>query len=195
MKVQSLAVLSLAIGVGCIPPPKLERVELWAAGAVASSEGDITPGDLAYSPLQATGAPDVGGCESSALAWSSEFDNGTVNPQGWNEWIELTYDDYLFVNSVKVSETYNPGAIVAIDVEASDGSVPPERLYDDLTGEPGPCPSVLATYVDQGTTVEQYNRVVIYLNTDLIGDANGDTLPNDYNEIDAVQLVGDRYVD
>jgi len=193
MKMRFLVAGSLTLAVGCVPPPKRERVELWAVGAVASSEG--IPGNTDFSALQATGMPDVGGCGDDPRAWSPETADAPLDPAGWNEWLELTYPDYVFVHAIRVYETYNPGTIVAIDVEASDQSAPTIRLYSDANGEPGACPSVLATYVDQGTTVDQYNRVVVYLNTNLIGDANANGAPDDYNAIDAVQLVGDRFID
>ncbi len=193
MNVKLVALSSLLFAVGCVPPPKKEHVELFATGAVASSEG--LPNSADFSAVQATGAPDVGGCGDNALAWTPATADAPLQTGEWNEWIELTYESYVFVDAVRVYETYNPGTIVQIDVEASDGSVPPLNLYHDPNGEPGACPSVLATYVDNPPTYDSYNRVVIYMNTNLIGDANGNGQPDDYNAIDAVQLIGDRYVD
>ena len=81
-------------------------------------------------------------------------------------------------------------AITQVDVEASDNHVPPFNLFTSATGDGNPgCPTVFHLHVD-GDTGASYDRVAIYFNPSLIGDRNGDTMPNDFPEIDAVELDG-----
>ena len=182
------------------PPPSnngpyYEQISMYATEAFASSEG--MPGSYDYSALQATGAPDVFACVDDPFAWSPELAEITpgVSPNGdtIDEYLELTFPEAVFVSQVQIFESFNPGAIVAVDLESSTGSAPVTVLWENFAGDgPAPCPSAFVINVSAGTTDFRYDRVVIYFDTNLVGDADGDGTPNDdYNSIDAVMLVGD----
>ena len=163
----------------CGPPPR--HAHMWASGADASSSG-TTGSD--FGALQATGAPDVTGCGDIPQAWSPASATSTT------DYLVLSYNRYVHVSDVRIYETYNPGAITQVDVEASDNHVPPFNLFLSASGDGNPgCPTVFHLHVD-GDTGASYDRVAIYFNPSLIGDRNGDAMPNDFPEIDAVELDG-----
>lgn len=176
------------------PGPQYELISMYATGAQASSDG--MPGSVDFSALQATGAPDVEACVDDPNAWSPEVAEVTpgVTPDGdtIDEWIELTFPEAVWVTQVKIFESLNPGAIVAVDLESSTGSAPVTVLWENFSGDgPAPCPSAFVIDLD-GYTDYRYDRVVIYLDTNLVGDANQNgTASDDFNSIDAVMLSGD----
>ncbi len=176
------------------PGPQYETISMYATEAYASSEG--LPGNTDFSALQATGAPDVAACGDDPFAWSPQMAEITpgVQPDGntIDEFLEITFPEPVWVSQVKIFESFNPGAIVAVDLESSTGSAPVAVLWENFSGDgPAPCPSAFVINLN-GTTDQRYDRVVIYLDTNLVGDANGNgTLDDDYNSIDAVMLTGD----
>lgn len=174
--------------------PAYERISMFATEAYASSDG--MPGSPDFAAIQATGAPDVFACVDDPAAWSPEAAEITpgVTPDGntIDEYLEVTFPESVWVTQVQIFESFNPGAIVAVDLESSYGAAPVTVLWENFSGDgPAPCPSAFVIDVD-GYTDYRYDRVVIYLDTNLVGDADHDGTPmDDYNAIDAVMLVGD----
>lgn len=142
------------------------QVAQWAVRAEASSQYT----DTSWSAANALGAPDVFECADNALAWAS----ATVTEQ---ETLTLYYAQAVQPTQVNIYQTYNPGAIVSIDLIPADGGDPiPVRNSAD----PGTaCPGVFSIDVPEG--LPQVNGVIINLDQSLI---------NNWNEIDAVELVG-----
>ncbi len=205
------AVASIAsLVAGCGPPPatpRAETIEQWATGSTSSSNGST---GTDWASIQALGEPDVVDefgtpiCDDNPNAWSPAEANPVPGVSGGDyidDWLELTYDYYVFVRKVRIYETFAPGAIVAVDLERTDGALPPLPVYENPDGNgeipgPTPCPSVFKIETTNGPTPDQYNRVVIYIDSNLVGDVNGvNGSEDDYNEIDAVQLIGDILVD
>lgn len=176
------------------PPPGYETISMYAVEAYASSEG--LPGSSEFSAFQATGAPDVTMCGDDPNAWSPQDAEMTPGVQSdgntIDEFLEVTFPEGVYASQVKIFESFNPGAIVAVDLESSTGSAPVAVLWEDFSGDgPAPCPSAFVIDLN-GTTDHRYDRVVIYLDTNLVGDENRNGTPDDdYNSIDAVMLVGD----
>lgn len=190
-------IAAVAIAAGCGPPPKhakRQAVQQYATGADASSYAQGTNASD-WAPTQATGAPDVAACGDDPAAWApGDAQPGTA---GADDYIDLTYDLYVFVSDVRITESYNPGGIVEVDLIATDGSAPDAIVFQDPNGDgtAAPCPGIFHISVDQGTTPDQYNRVRIWIDSDIVGDGNNDGNPqNDFNEIDAVELDGDELV-
>lgn len=198
----------IALLAGCGPPPKgieHETISMFADSVVfESSNGSPGGGDSSYSGIQALGAPDVVGCGDDPLAWSPAF----ANPQGgaqtfeYDDELTLEFPFYAFVREVRIYENINPGAIIAVDLERSDEGLPPlvvfESQYGDDPNGTAPCPSSFNIQIESngGVTPDQYNRVAIYLDGDLIGDANGNTdISDDWPQIDAVEVNGDIIVE
>lgn len=142
----------------------------WAAEASASSQ--FGTGE-AYSPVQATGAPDTIGCVDATTAWASESKNGT-------ETLELVYETPVYPLQVNVHQNIGNGAIVGIDLVPAEGGDPISlpKSADPRTE----CPGVFRVQVSLDTPV-LINRVIIHFDQ---------SLTEYWNEIDAVELVGLR---
>ena len=140
----------------------------WAVSAVASSEY----AEEGWSAKQATGEPNVGGCEDDVFAWASLYSN-TV------EWIELTYETAVIPYEVTVVQTYNPSQVVDITGIADDGS---EYLIWESEPEVVEyCPDYLTITVEPDKEV-YINKLRITVDQTVLGLG--------WNEIDAVELVG-----
>jgi hypothetical protein len=141
-------------------------VSQWATSAVASSEY----GTADWSAMQATGAPDTPECGDQVTAWASAT-------AGTEEWIELTYDTLVYPKQVNIVQTYYPNQVVK--VELIDSASVYHVIY---TGEPESieqCPYVLSIPVKDADYLAAGIRITI-----------DQTELQDWNEIDAVELVG-----
>lgn len=202
------AVLSgIALLAGCGPPPRgieHETINMYADAVVFESSNGGNGNNSDFTGVQATGAPNTVGCGDDPLAWSP----AVSNPQGglqtfeWDDQLVLEFPFYAFVREVRIYENVNPGAIIAVDLERSDEGLPPlavfESQYGDDPNGTAPCPSSFNIQVESngGVTADQYNRVAIYIDGDLIGDANGQAgITDDWPQIDAVEIRGDILVD
>jgi hypothetical protein len=144
-----------------------EIARQWAVDAVASSQY----GEDSYSALQATGAPNVPGASDNPAAWAPQEADGTT------ETLELTYEHAVHPARVNIHETYNPGAVTAIEAfdeeagewvllwEGREPAEEPLRVFSPEFETPG-----FAT-----------TRIRLTLDSDAVGG---------WNEIDAVELVG-----
>ncbi len=147
--------------------PPAEVAAQWASDAVASSQY----GEDGYSPLQATGAPDVPAASDNPLAWASQEADGTV------ETLELTYAYKVTPAAIRIYESYNPGAVTMVEAydEESDewavlweGNEPTDQVYRIFSPE--------LTSPDFVT-----DKIRLTIDSDLVAG---------WNEIDAVQLLG-----
>lgn len=141
----------------------------WASEATASSE---------YSPeswnaLQATGAPNTLWCGDHVTAWASA-ESTTV------EHLQVTFDEAVIPVGVNIHQTYNPGAITSIELLTAEDN---ERITLPDSADPGTnCPGTFFYNLDaSGEPLPQVNGVRLNLDQSLTGD---------WNEIDAVQLIG-----
>ena len=137
----------------------------WASTATASSEYDNPD----WSAMQATGAPDITECGDIETAWSSENQDGI-------DWLEVGYKTPVYPAEINIYETYTPGSVVRVEVKDEAGV-----YYVVWEGEPraGECPRILTipvSGVDRLVT-----GVRIHVDQRKLGD---------WNEIDAVELVG-----
>lgn len=154
------------------PPPEVVQrgsVRLWASGAEASSSYD----DPEWGALQATGAPDTARCGDIQTAWASAGSDSI-------DWVELEYDQALYVTAVNIHQTFNPNQVVKVELVSALGSS--LTIYE---GEPfhvdQPCPYVMSIEFDKTQT--RYNKVRLTIDQSTMGLG--------WNEIDAVELVGD----
>ncbi len=117
------------------------------------------------------GAPDVFPAHGdNANAWAS------LGADDHDEWIEVAYAQPIRASAVEILETYNPGAVTAIELVTVDG----ERIavYQGAPGPKGPSSNKL--HVDLGCTAEPIASVKISL---------GSTKVAGWNELDAIGLV------
>jgi hypothetical protein len=142
------------------------RFHQWAQTATASSEYQHD----AWSAMQATGKPDTVGPADARTAWAS------LTADGGEEWLELGYEVPVLPTRVRIHETYNPAAVVKI--EARDGNGGWTILWKgrDPVREG-------AGWAELDVTARQPVRTIRIT----LDSAN---VPG-WNEIDAVELIGD----
>ncbi|HVG93633.1 MAG TPA: hypothetical protein VND21_04240, partial [Planctomycetota bacterium] len=127
--------------------------------------------DRAWSAAQAAGAPDTPIAGDNATAWApKQQDMGEVT-------IDLEYELDVRVDEVRIRETFNPGAVVKVL------AFEPGRGWDLLWegwATTGGAPRWFVPPVRRTAYATRTIRLV--LDTDHVGG---------WNEIDAVELVGD----
>jgi len=139
----------------------------WAVSATASSEYTSS----SWSAYQATGKPNVTGCEDSENAWASLGSN-TV------EWLEVQIGEAMFPAGIRIHENYGASSITSIEVKDDQGTY--HKVY---TGTPVhlSCPSIRTIPVT-GVAVKVK---AIRLSID-------QRVLNNWNEVDAIGLLGYR---
>jgi hypothetical protein len=147
-------------------PPAAGLLRQWAIGATASTEY----GSESWSAQQATGAPDTMECGDIQTAWASETSDGV-------DWLELSFATAVVPTEISVRETYSPGFIASVEVKDERGIY--HTVWEGTPGAVEQCPRVLTIPVT-GVNV-RVNVVRINLDQREGGD---------WNEIDAVELVG-----
>lgn len=147
-------------------PPDLTTQ--WAASARASSEYRATD----YSAGQATGAPNVARHGDNARAWASRL------ADAGEEWLEVTFATPVRASGVRVIQSFNPGAIIRIEVSGETGAAATVWTGPDSTVYPRGEIGVLS--VAFPPTPQPVARVKVVLDTkSVLG----------WNEIDAVELI------
>ncbi|OGY86331.1 MAG: hypothetical protein A2233_02775 [Candidatus Kerfeldbacteria bacterium RIFOXYA2_FULL_38_24] len=138
----------------------------WANGATASTQY----GSEDWSAKQATNTPDVTEYGDDSNAWApAEKNKGT-------ETLELTYAKAVYVNGVRIRESSGSGAVSAVELKDIDGNYHSIWSGIDTTKE------LNYFQIPVTTTTYKVNGVRITFDTTL--------LPEDWVEVDAVQLVG-----
>jgi hypothetical protein len=140
----------------------------WAVAARASSEYRATD----YSAAQATGAPNVSRHGDNARAWAPK------TADAGEEWLELTFAEPMRAEGVRVIQSFNPGAIIRIEVSDEAGAATTVWTGPDATVYPRGEIGVLA--VTFPPTAQPVVRVKVVLDTRSV---------SGWNEIDAVELI------
>ena len=153
-------------------PPDL--TSQWAASARASSEYRTTD----YSAGQATGAPNVSRHGDNARAWAAKA------ADAGEEWLELTFAEPVRAEGVRVIQSFNPGAIIRIEVSNQAGAATTVWTGPDSTVYPRGEIGVLA--VTFPPTAQPVARVKVVLDTKSV---------SGWNEIDAVELIAAQVLD
>jgi beta-lactamase regulating signal transducer with metallopeptidase domain len=125
-----------------------------------------------WGPEQATGAPDTQGPGDIVTAWAS------LTQDEQPEWLLLEYERAVRPHSVKIYETYNPGAVVKVSVFDESGEEVLAWEGTDPT-RPGQPTGVSEIPIGANTAIR---KVKLYLDSPAV--------PG-WNEIDAVGLVDD----
>lgn len=143
----------------------------WASTAEASS----AYGSDRYSARQSTGAPNVMHYGDFAEAWASK------TPDGQQEWLKLTFAKPVRATAVRVRQNYNPGAVSKIEAFAADGrSLIVWSGRDTSVYAKGQIAWFTATFEPPPFPVQ-----AIKLTLDSVK-------VKGWNEIDAVQLIGEE---
>ena len=155
-------------GIGIVRIDDAGRMCQWAKTAKASTQY----GTVEWSANQVTGKPDTLRAGDIPTAWApSSTSAGT-------EWLELGFAQPITAAKVRVHETYNPGAVVKVEV--LDTAKKWHTIWEgkDPTRD---APAWLEV-VPETTLRFQTQAVRITLDTKSV---------TGYNEIDAVELIGD----
>lgn len=144
----------------------------WASEATGSSQY----GEEGYSFMQATGSPDVDTCGDNDKAW-------TAAGGDTEEMLELVFDEAVIPWEINIYQTYNPGSIVAVELVTETGEIIELEDSADPLGNT-PCPGIFTLDIEDVEV--PVNGVIIYLDQTEIAN---------WNEIDAVELVGEYPAD
>ncbi len=147
----------------------------WAVAAEASSQY----GDDGWSAMQATGAPDTFACGDFTTAWASALSDG-------QDVLTLIYEIPVYPVEVNIYQTYNPGAIIAVNLLPLDDSSP--FLLFAGTDPATACPEVLSISAPSGEA--QAKSIGLEILAAGIQIDLDQTLTGSWNEIDAVEMVG-----
>jgi len=161
-----------------------QEINQWAVTAKASSAfGGISGQNKDdQSPYAATGEPDVKVCDDDTHAWMAESENDGL------QWLELNYPQVVFVSKINIRESYNPGAVVRVELlNKSDEDYPYYVTVWESKDRNKLCPGSLALNLEQKEgnitmlmSSFKTDTVRITINTDIEG----------FHEIDAVELIG-----
>lgn len=160
--------LSLSIfGLSSAQDDDMKQISQWAKHAEASTQYS----DDSWSALQATGSPNASVCGDDVNAWASE----SVTDE---EILALQYSEAVIPTQINIYQNYNPGAIIGVAVMHSTNM--DEPIIIENTADPSDeCPSVFSVNLPEG--LPEINAVILVLDQTIVGD---------WNEIDAVELVG-----
>ena len=145
-------------------------VRQWATSAEASS----AYADPEWAAAQVTGEPDTPRCGDIQTAWASSGSDSI-------DWLELQFEEPIYVTGVNIVQTFNANQVTKVELVGNFGrSI---TIYErSPTQVDQPCPYMLSIAVKK--TRATYNTVRITVDQSVLGLG--------WNEIDAVQLVGDR---
>lgn len=145
----------------------------WAISAKASSTyASKTGKDASWSPEQMIGEPNVKKYGDNGSAWASkEQDKG-------EEWVKLSFAKEVNATEVRIKETFNPGAITKI--ELFDNKKKSYVVYESKASKKDASMQYLVAKFDK--TPYKTKTVKITLDSPSV---------SGWNEIDAVQLVGE----
>lgn len=148
----------------------------WAVDAKASSTfaSDLANPAAGYHPMRATGAPDAQHYGDVSEAWASKTADSGI------EWLDLGYAKPVSATELRIRQNYGPGAIVKVELFEPGGTA--HAVFqgpDNTVYEPG---AISWLIVKLEKTPYKVQRVKITLATNAV---------SGWNEIDAVQLVGE----
>ena len=143
-------------------------IRQWAVAATAST--NYGSGSQ-WAAQSATGEPDVTEYGDNQLAWVPKSKDGTI------DWLDLRFDQAVIPTGVAIYESFSPGFVTKVEAyRAADAAW--VTLWEGTDPTP---PDALGVFTPslEGTDVA-VDRIRITIDTDI----------PDYNEIDAVELVG-----
>lgn len=147
----------------------------WAVSAKASSTYASSTDDSAgYSAWQVTGAPNVMSYSDSSESWASkESDKGI-------EWLEVGFAKPVYATELRIRQTNAPGAIIKVELIDDKGGKHSIFSGVDETSYP---PQTITWFTAKTDKTDYLVKgAVITLATNAVGG---------WNEIDAVQLIGE----
>ncbi|MBI4563755.1 MAG: hypothetical protein HY716_03560 [Planctomycetes bacterium] len=145
-------------------------IRQWAISAKASSEYGGAQNE-GYKAQQACGAPNIQQAGDQPQSWA------TQNPDGGEEWIELTYSIAVVPVGIRIHETNAPGAVVRVEAVNLGGT------YQILWSGADPMKGQQIAWFEVPFDPPQFTTRTIKITLDT-------KLVPGWNEIDAVELLG-----
>jgi len=155
-----------------IPLEEGELIRQWGKWAEASSEY----GTDYWSAQQATGEPDTPICGDQVTAWASLSSSGV-------DWIEITYETPVIPTEINILQTDNPDQVVQVEIIDQNGGYTTIYEAEPVDWASGLCPYILTIPVEDFS--EPTASIRIHVDQSEWGL---------WNEIDAVELVGNTYL-
>jgi hypothetical protein len=148
----------------------------WAVNAKASTSyaGNLENPEASYHPMQATGVPNVDRHSDDSSSWATKEADAGI------EWIELDYAKPVNATEIRIRQTFNPGAIIKVELFDESGTAHNIWQGPDMTNYPSNEIAWLNVAVEK--TEYKTQKVKITLATNAV---------DGWNEIDAVQLIGE----
>ncbi|MCC7360498.1 MAG: hypothetical protein IT317_13530 [Anaerolineales bacterium] len=143
-----------------------ETLEQWAGTAEASSQF----GEAGWSAFEATGPADVDGCGDDLYAWASATRNG-------EDWLEVYFETPVHGAWAEIYQNFTPGQIVLVEAIDTEGGY--HEVYANTPEALTECPFV------QEIALDSVDAPIIGLRISV-----DQSQANNWNEIDAVKLVG-----
>lgn len=149
----------------------------WAVSATASSTyaGDKSPeAKTGYAPFAATGAPNVEHYGDDGDSWATETSDKGI------EWLEVKFARPVAATQIRIRQSFGPGAIIKVELLDEGGA---KHTIWQGVDDTAYAPSQIG-WLDKSFEKTSYkaNGARITLATNAV--------PG-WNEIDAVQLLGD----
>lgn len=154
------------------PRSSESQIRQWASGARASSQYSAP----SWAPSQATGPPDTDACGDLPTAWAPAASEGFIfeGPNGPGpEWLALTFNKPVHALKVRVHETNQSGFAFKVELKDSAGNIHTVWQGSDSTGCPG--------WLEVEFPKTEY----------LVSGVTLHTAKPDYEEVDAVELIGE----
>ncbi len=148
----------------------------WAVAATASSTyGDKSPdATSSYTAHMTTGVPNVEKYSDHGNAWA------TATPDKGIEWLDVTFANAVAATQIRIRQNYAPGAIIKVELLVENGAK--QTVWEGVDDQQY-APGTIAWF-DRSfpRTTDRVKGARITLATNAV--------PG-WNEIDAVQLLGD----
>ncbi|MBE2182065.1 MAG: PPC domain-containing protein [Anaerolineae bacterium] len=144
------------------------EIRQWASSAEATSEYSTNGWDAG----QVVGEPNTAECGDWTTAWATASSSEAAS-------ITVMFDIAVIATEINIYQTYNPGAIVSVELVLEGGDTVEVLDSADPVGNTD-CPGVF-TVDAAGLSAEPVVGVIINLDQSITGN---------WNEIDAVELVG-----
>lgn len=147
----------------------------WAIDGEASSSYNTAAGkNQSWSPEQMIGEPNVGNYGDDGKGWASKERDKDI------EWVKLTFKKAVYASEVRVRQNYNPGAITKIELIDENGKSNVVWSGTDKTKYKTNAIEYFTAKFDR--TEYKTKTVKITLSSNTV---------KGWNEIDAVQLIGE----
>ncbi|GFE85972.1 hypothetical protein [Steroidobacter agaridevorans] len=148
----------------------------WASSATASSTYAQTTGDKAgYSAWQATGTPNVSRYSDDPAAWTSKSGDSKAP-----EWLEVKFAKAVYATGLRIRQSAAPGAISKLELLDADGAS--HEIWSGTDTTPYEKNTI-------GWLVQEFPKTSFVVTGARITLATARVWG--WNEIDAVQLVGE----